>query len=325
VLVGTAALLVLVLWDLDPDAAWAALASANPAWALPTFAAYTLAHVIRGFRLRALVGVPVSSARLFSINAIGYLAINVVPFRLGEMVRPYLLAREDGVPFGRGVAAVFVERLFDTAALLAMLTAATLLVDLPPSGFVVAGIDVLHVGQRSAAAIVVVGSVAAVAFVVAGEALLTRVEALPLGPRVGTFVRRFHEGVHDLLREPLSFLWLAFLTAAIWGGVVTGVWCSLRAFEGVAHTFGAGMFTWTATLATTAAIPTPGFFGSYELGCAGSLLALGADLDVARTVAVAVHLLMFGYTVIVGVIFVVLEGLSFRTIVTESQAAPGAE
>jgi uncharacterized protein (TIRG00374 family) len=318
VLVGTVALLAFVLWDLDPGVAWQALSGANPAWIVPTVATYTLAHVVRGFRLRALVGVPVASARLFSINAIGYLAINVVPFRLGEMVRPYLLAREDGIPFGRGVAAVFIERLFDTAALLAMLTAATLLVDLPPSGLVVGGIDVLHVGQKSAAAIVVVGSLGALALVVAGEALLTRIERLPIG---GAFVRRFHEGVHDLLRRPALFLWLAFLTAAIWGAVVTGVWCSLRAFDGVAHTLGAGMFTWTATLATTAAIPTPGFFGSYELGCAGALYALGANLDVARTVAVAVHLLMFGYTVVVGVLFVLLEGLSFRALVTESQAA----
>ncbi len=320
-LLATAMLLAFVLWDLDPDVAWAALASANPMWIVPTVAAYTLAHVVRGFRLRALVGVPVTSARLFSINAIGYLAINVVPFRLGEMVRPYLLAREDGIPFGRGVAAVFIERLFDTAALLAMLTAATLIVDLPASGFVVGGVDVLQVGQRSAAVIVVVGSLAALGLVLAGESLLTRIEALPFGGRAGLFVRRFHEGVHDLARRPLLFLWLALLTVGIWGAVVTGVWCSLRSFDGVSHTFGAGMFTWTATLATTAAIPTPGFFGSYELGCAGALFVLGANLDVARIVAVAVHLLMFSYTTIVGVLFVVLEGLSFRAIVTESQAA----
>jgi uncharacterized membrane protein YbhN (UPF0104 family) len=208
--------------------------------------------------------------------------------------------------------------MFDTAALLAMLTIATLFVELPASGFTVGGIDVLHVGQQSAAVIVVVGSLAALVLVLAGERLLTRIEALPVG---GVFVRRFHEGVHDLLRRPALFLWLAVLTAGIWGAVVTGVWCSLRSFDGVAHSFGAGLFTWTATLATTAAIPTPGFFGSYELGCAGALFVLGADLDVARIVAIAVHLLMFSYTTIVGVSFVVLEGISFRAIVTESQAA----
>ncbi len=315
---GTALLLAFVLWDLDLDVARSALSGARVRWIVPTMAAYTLAHVVRGFRLRALVGVPVTQARLFSVNAIGYLAINVVPFRLGEMVRPYLLAREDGIPFGRGVAAVFIERMFDTAALLGMLTIATLFVELPASGFTVAGIDVLHAGQRSAAVIVVVGSLAALALVLSGERLLTRIEALPYG---GVFVRRFHEGVHDLLRRPALFLWLAFLTTAIWAAVVTGVWCSLRSFDGVAHSFGAGLFTWTATLATTAAIPTPGFFGSYELGCAGALFVLGADLDVARIVAIAVHLIMFGYTTIVGVLFVVLEGISFRAIVTESQAA----
>jgi glycosyltransferase 2 family protein len=321
VLGGTALLLVFVLWDLDPQVAWKALASADPMWIVPTIATYAIAHVIRGFRLRSLVGVPISTGRLFSVNAIGYLAINVVPFRLGEMVRPYLLAQEHGVPFGRGVATVFIERLFDTAALLALLTAATLLVDLPASGFVVGGVDVLHVGQRSAAVIVVVGSVAALALVLAGERLLVRIEALPFGGRAGSFVRRFHEGVDDLLRRPGLFLWLALLTVGIWGSVVTGIWCSLRAFDGVAHSFGAGVFTWTATLATTAALPTPGFFGSYELGCAGALFVLGADIDVARIVAIAVHLVMFSYTTLVGVLFVVLEGVSFRAIVTESQAA----
>jgi uncharacterized protein (TIRG00374 family) len=321
VLSGTLLLLTVVLWDLDLQVARAALSGARVGWIVPAMAAYTLAHVVRGFRLRALVGVPVTSARLFSVNAIGYLAINVVPFRLGEMVRPYLLARDDGIPFGRGVAAVFIERLFDTAALLGMLTIATLFVEVPASGFMVSGIDVLHVGQRSAAVIVVVGSLAALALVLAGETLLTRIEALPFGGRVGGFVRRFHEGVHDLLRRPGLVLWLAVLSAGIWGAVVTGVWCSLRSFDGVPHSFGAGLFTWTATLATTAAIPTPGFFGSYELGCAGALFLLGADLDVARVVAIAVHLLMFSYTTTVGVLFVVLEGISFREILTESQTA----
>ena len=94
-LAGTVLLLVLVLWDLDLGVARSALSGARLGWIVPTMAAYALAHVIRGFRLRALVGVPVTQARLFSINAIGYLAINVVPFRLGEMVRPYLLARRE--------------------------------------------------------------------------------------------------------------------------------------------------------------------------------------------------------------------------------------
>jgi uncharacterized membrane protein YbhN (UPF0104 family) len=241
----------------------------------------------------------------------------VVPFRLGEMVRPYLLAKDDGVPFGRGLAAVFLERLFDTAALLAMLTAATLIVRLPAGGFVVGGLDVIHVGQRSAAVVVVLGSVGALGLVLAGERLLLRLEKLPFGG----LVRRFHEGVHALSRRPVLFLWLALLTVGIWVLVVTGVWSTMCAFDGVAHSFGAGVFTWTATLATTAAIPTPGFFGSYELGCAGALFVLGADLDVARVVGLAVHLVMFGYTVVVGVLFVLLEGLSFRTLIRESQAA----
>jgi hypothetical protein len=50
-------------------------------------------------------------------------------------------------------------------------------------GSLVAGIDVLHVGQRSAAIVVVAGSLAALALVLAGETLLTPDRCAPLGRR----------------------------------------------------------------------------------------------------------------------------------------------
>jgi len=65
-----------------------------------------------------------------SASGIGFLALQVLPFRLGEWVRPHLLS-EAGVPWGRSLAALALERLLDLTALLGMVTLCS--VWLPPS------------------------------------------------------------------------------------------------------------------------------------------------------------------------------------------------
>ena len=97
-----------------------ALRRANP-WGFLFVMLVTLA----GFWLRALRwryfiqgGRHLGIGSLFSATMIGFMANNVLPFRLGEFVRPWALARREGLSKTTLLATVVVERAVDMLTLL---------------------------------------------------------------------------------------------------------------------------------------------------------------------------------------------------------------
>jgi uncharacterized protein (TIRG00374 family) len=84
-----------------------------------------MAVTLGGFWLRAVrwryfldVGRPVSLTSSFRATMIGFMANNVLPFRLGEFVRPWALARREGLSKTMLLATVVVERAVDMLTLL---------------------------------------------------------------------------------------------------------------------------------------------------------------------------------------------------------------
>lgn len=317
VLSVTVLCLVWVLWGLDLGVVRRSLGAFRWRWMAVVFGIYFSAHALRTLRLQAILGTPVRFWSLFSILSIGYLAIHVVPFRMGEFVRPYLLTEKEGVPFGTGLAAVFVERLLDMLMLLGMLLLIGFVVELPSGQILVEGIDVLQTGQRFVGTIVAAGTIGIVALFAIGEPLLRITDRLPLGG----FTRRFHEGIRSLARRPAAFAWILLLSVVIWTITVGAVGISLAAFPGLPSGPGVALTTWAVTLAGMTAVPTPGFFGGFEACCSAVLVLLGADVDRARTFAVLLHIGQFGFTVAAGVWFLVVEGISLREVVGRSRQA----
>ena len=134
VLVLTAGFLALALWGIDLDVALEAVAGFRVGMLLPMALCYLAAHSLRALRLHVLLrgeGRAPPYLRVFSINTVGFLAINVMPLRLGEAVRPYLLWEREDVPLGSALAAILLERLLDLMMLLVMLLGLGFVVDLP--------------------------------------------------------------------------------------------------------------------------------------------------------------------------------------------------
>ncbi|MDG1478944.1 MAG: lysylphosphatidylglycerol synthase transmembrane domain-containing protein [Myxococcota bacterium] len=319
VLVVTIAFLVGVLWGIDVEHALEALSQVSWWRLLPMCALYMTAHMLRTWRLRLLLNQPIRYWRLFSINSVGFLAINVIPLRLGEMVRPYLLTEREGIPFGRGMAAIVLERLLDMLMLLGMLMGLTLLVELPPGGLVIdtegGGVDVIAAGQQFAGGIVVLGVLVGTALVAIGEPATQLIEKLPMGTLIAGFVRKFRDGFGELIKAPARLALLLAISASIWGVTIGAVAVVMSAFPGIPVSLSAAWSTWSITLSGMVALPTPGFFGAYELFCSTALRLWGVHEDIARTFAVVLHLGMFSFTVSIGGLCLLIEGLSLRDLV----------
>ncbi len=55
----------------------------------------------------------ISTSALFRISSVGLMAIVVLPLRLGEFVRPFLLKKESGASMSSGIGSIVVERVVD--------------------------------------------------------------------------------------------------------------------------------------------------------------------------------------------------------------------
>ena len=113
-------LLWLVLRSIGLASVWDGLLAARWGLLVPALALYFVGVGIRAVRWQVLLAPlkPVPARRLFPIITIGYMANDVLPARLGEVVRVYVLGRREGVSRAAALATVLVERVFDGLCLL---------------------------------------------------------------------------------------------------------------------------------------------------------------------------------------------------------------
>ncbi len=318
VLFLTAACLGWVIHGIDVSAAEASLGRFRWGMILPIWSLYLLAHSLRAQRFRVLLPKPIDYGASFSALTIGYLALHVIPFRLGELVRPYLVKERRDVPFGDSLAVVVVERILDVVMLLAMILTTSWFVHLP-TRVEVGGYDLLAVAQKGAGLLVLVCVIGVAVVLASGEPVLRHTDKLPLG---GMF-RQFRGALVALAKRPAVTAQAFALSVAIWVLTLVAVQVQLVAFGGVPAGPLDALTVWTATLSGMTVLPTPGFFGGFEAACTAALQLLGATAADAGAFAIVLHLTQFVFTVVLGVIFLAREGLNLREVVEKSRATAG--
>ncbi len=123
----------LFLWlafrQVDLEVVGRILGGVEALWVAAYFASLFAAQALRVVRWGILVR-PLAEIRylaLTRITLIGLLMIFLLPLRLGEFVRPYLLKREVKVPMSAGLATVVVERASDGLLMTVMFFVSTAL------------------------------------------------------------------------------------------------------------------------------------------------------------------------------------------------------
>lgn len=133
------ALLVFIFtrFDVHPTEIWAVVQHANLAFFAVGFLVYYAAFVLRGLRWqRLLANVGFARERGYKIPSIPglieiiYLSwfVNcIVPAKLGDAYRSYLLKRAAGISFSRIIGTILAERMIDIVVLFTLLLASALL------------------------------------------------------------------------------------------------------------------------------------------------------------------------------------------------------
>ena len=142
----SALLLTLFLLTIDVGRMLDSFADANYVWVVPAVALYLVSVVFRTVRWRVLLAHmrPIPVRRLFPVVVVGYMANDILPMRLGELVRSYYLGEREGVSKSAALATIFVERVLDALVLLVFIVVIALFI---PLGGMVEGF-----GERSGVA-----------------------------------------------------------------------------------------------------------------------------------------------------------------------------
>ena len=110
-----------------------ALTAANYLWLFPALAALLMGLVLRARRWQLLfhpLG-GLSLGNLFGAMNIGYLLNSVLPFRVGELVRAYVIGKVEDVGLVHALTTIVVERLLDVLLVIALLLILLPFVDEP--------------------------------------------------------------------------------------------------------------------------------------------------------------------------------------------------
>jgi len=325
VLTATALSLIAIVWGMDIGRSVEAVLAYDLAWIMPMVLVLTVVLVIRTWRFQLLLDHTLAFRAMFPIVVVSFLAVSVMPLRMGELVRPYLLAEKHDVPFGTAMAAVVLSRLFDVVALLVLIAATGWLVDLPEL-VAVGEIDLLAVGQRTLAMSATVGFAGVVVLGVAGGRVVPLVGRIvgAVSPRFSETVVGLLEGFVDGLRvlasNPGRAALAALSTVAIWSGMVGTVFLAMNGMGGIAATFEAALLNWTSAIIGTVLFPTPGYLGAFEAPSVVSLMVLGAEREVATAFSLGLHAILLGHTAVLGVALMAVEGWSLATLVRASRA-----
>ena len=143
---GVSAVLVLLLVrSLEPNSLREALASADWRLVAPAVALYFVGAWLRSARWRLLLPEQaVSTPILFRALVVGFTVNNLLPVRMGEVARAYLLSRWCRVPYGATLASLVVERILDGLSLALLLLLSLRFVSAP--GYLVAASGVVALG-----------------------------------------------------------------------------------------------------------------------------------------------------------------------------------
>ena len=288
---GGLAISAIFLWlavrDADPDAVREALGDADVALVLLASTVFMVGYLLGAIRWRKIAATPQVSTRRFYEMALGGLACNnVLPVRIGELVRAGWLSREAPMPAGRALGTVALDRVCDVVTLALFLVIGIQAVPTP------AWLRNMIVG--AAALLVVI--VAALVF----ARLYTRSQGRDRRERGR--IRRIVRDTIDFLGEPIgrhrAAVWMAFSIAS-WSLGAFAVYLVARSV-GVELAPLEAVFVASA-LALGVAIPSsPGYIGTYQLIAVESLGLLDVEPSQALAFSILMHASWFVPTTLIG-------------------------
>ncbi len=284
VIIGLAISLACLFWvlrELDFALLWKTIQGINWLYFVGVNALLAISLWLRALRWRLMLA-PVKKtnlANLFWANIIGFGANNMLPARLGELVRAYALGRLEHFPASSAFATVVVERVLDGLVLLMVLFLALLFINpeakagvftvsyLRAAGY---GLLVVYLGVMALAAALWRWPQGTLKLVSGVARKLSR----RLEEKAISALTSFHQGL-AMLGRTHGLPAILFLSLIIWLVFLGIYWLFLPAVGLPLSLLLAAMAMAGGSLG--AAVPAgPGYIGTFQLAVTWALIMAGA-------------------------------------------------
>ena len=280
----------------------------------------TFGYVIRAVRWQYLLSPlgEVTVGTALHSTMIGFAVNSILPGRVGELLRPYLLARREQLSTSAVVATVLVERVLDLVAILVIFgtsvvifdpefvtTNKTLMSGIQTGASVAAGVAVVMLGFASIAA--------------SGPSFVNkfiRLVVTPLPKRLAESViqaSRHFLGGFAVMREVIPLAFAVMWSFALWLSIALSLWLVTVAFGIDIPVVGTGVIV--LLIAVGVAVPTPagvgGYHAAYQLGVTG---LYGASDTAAVGAGLIAHVLSFLPVTLIGLVLMARDGMHLNRI-----------
>jgi uncharacterized protein (TIRG00374 family) len=259
---------------------------------------YLLVQYLRALRWRHLTDPirPLPTGPLFRAVSVGFMANNVFPLRMGEVVRAWYLARETGVSAAAVFGTVILERVIDTLMVVVLAAGVVgtwgagndgffergALLLLPLAVLPFAGLGLLRFAPE---------------FFLRAAGIVLRPFPDRIAARLLAGLRRFQEGL-GALRGGIHLVWILLYSLAIW--LVASTLPVIAGFRALGIGFGslreeiAAAWATLAAIGIAVAIPSaPGFFGPFHYAARVALQRFGVAPETAVAFGTVIHAVMW--------------------------------
>src|SRR6266702_186528 len=310
--------LFLLFRKIDFDKLLAALGEMDYRYLFPAVLFTFISYFFRAVRWRFLL-LPMKKTQLrnlFPATIIGYMANNLLPARLGEFVRAYVLGDKEGIDKSAVFATLVLDRLLDGFTVLLMLLLTFFTIRLPlgkegvQQGLVTGGYLVLAVYLLVVIFLVLLKKYPMRTISLIGKIL----QPLPtrLTEKIIPILGAFIEG----LRFPTRMGQLAGLFGSsllIWALAVWPVDLVLRSF-GISLPITASMFVMVFLVFAVMIPASPGYVGTYHAACVYGLMAFNLPKEQALSIAMVVHGISFFPVILLGFYYLWRDNISLKNI-----------
>jgi len=320
--VVSATFLALFFYRVDFVAMGQVLLEANYIFLLPALAVYFIGVWFRAVRWHYLLH-PVgnfASHRLFRLIVIGFTVNNIIPGRLGILLRAYILGEREGVSKIAVGATVGVERVFDGLVLVLFLVVISFFVLLPEGAEVTGLVEVV----RWVALGIFLGCLLILLFITFMENTARRV--------AGALLRRFPSGSRlkwdEWLDAAISGLRLPRRRGRLLAVSVTSllVWlCEGGMFYLLSLSFNLGqpfhIMLLVMSIATMSwfVLVSPGGVGAFDWFGRETLVVFGVPIATASAAILLIHATLILPVIALGFVFLWMENLSLAEVVGRRQ------
>ncbi len=324
--IGWAISLIFIVWavmKMDLNKIVQAIAQADYRWIIIAGLTTFLILFFRGARWRHFIEPikPITVMSSFSAMCIGFMANMILPARLGEITRAYVIARREDISKGSAFGTVVMERAIDGLSIVILMLILFMLIEPPVEGGEF--FYTLKAAGITTSIFFVLFFIGLVLFHKKVRAVVWLIDIIAsflpqqYGEKFKDILGSFCDGF-DSLSDPPRLMKIALWSVIVWGAGGLFNYFIFQAFD-LQLPFIACFVVMLSQVFGVLAPSAPGFIGVYHAATIAGLMFYGVDSDQAFSVAFVTHAVLFTVQTVAGLIFLWMEQYSLHELQEEAE------